>query len=176
MTLRFAEVVLIRLQYHQAQGSKIRPAIVLLDTGDDDIVAAPVTSQSRISEFDIALAEWRAAGLNAPSFVRMHKLTVLSKADIVRRIGICSTGDRAALRKACCRAFCPISKEDRFDLRVGDQFSVGVRSSLSMTSTSTACLRLSSFSPSWFWTASIMLGPGLPALASPSVIHSSLKS
>lgn len=79
MTLQTGEVVLIRMQFHQTQGSKVRPALVLLDTGDDDFVAAPVTSQLRTSEFDFALADWRAAGLNVPSFARVHKLTVLPK-------------------------------------------------------------------------------------------------
>src|SRR5260370_1011129 len=40
MTLRLGEVVLIRMQFHQATGAKVRPAVVLLDTGDDDFVAA----------------------------------------------------------------------------------------------------------------------------------------
>jgi mRNA interferase MazF len=77
MTLRFGEVVLIRMYFHQGAGSKIRPALVLLDPGDDDFVAAPVTSQPRTSEYDLAIAGWRAAGLNVTSSVRVHKLTVL---------------------------------------------------------------------------------------------------
>jgi hypothetical protein len=48
MTLRLGEVVLIRMQFHQSSGSKIRPALVLLDTADDDFVAAPITSQARL--------------------------------------------------------------------------------------------------------------------------------
>lgn len=52
MKLPVAEVVLIRMQFHQAAGSKIRPALVLLDPGDEDFVAAPITSQPRASEFD----------------------------------------------------------------------------------------------------------------------------
>ena len=43
MTLRLGEVVLIRMQFHQAPGAKVRPAVVLLDPGDDDFVAAPIT-------------------------------------------------------------------------------------------------------------------------------------
>lgn len=42
MTLRPGEVVLIRIDYHQASGGKIRPAVVLLESGDDDFVAAHV--------------------------------------------------------------------------------------------------------------------------------------
>jgi len=64
MILLFGEVVLIRMEFHQAAGAKVRPAVVLLDTQDDDFVAAPVTSQSRPSEFYISIQQWREAGLN----------------------------------------------------------------------------------------------------------------
>src|SRR5258708_39252735 len=65
--LQVGEVVLIRMQFHQAPGSKIRPALVCLDTGDDDFVAAPITSQAKLSEYDLAIRDWRAAGLNVAS-------------------------------------------------------------------------------------------------------------
>jgi hypothetical protein len=42
----------IELQFHQASGAKIRPAVVVLDSGDEDFVAAPVTSRARAFEFD----------------------------------------------------------------------------------------------------------------------------
>ena len=79
---------------------------MLLDTGDDDFVAAPVTSQPRASEYDLAVADWQVAGLNVPSSVRIHKLTVLPKADVVRQLGSCSGPDRDALLKVLCHAFC----------------------------------------------------------------------
>ena len=71
MTLRLGELVLIRVQFLQGAGGKIRPALIVLDTGDDDFVAAPVTSQSRNSEFDLAIENWRFAGLNVASTVRL---------------------------------------------------------------------------------------------------------
>jgi len=107
MTHQAGDVVLIRMQFHQAQGSKIRPALVLLDTGDDDFVAAPITSHPRSSEFDLILLDWLAAGLNVPSCARVHKLTVLPKADIIRQLGSCSASDCAALHALLCKAFCP---------------------------------------------------------------------
>lgn len=82
--------------------------MVLMDPGDEDFVAAPVTSQPRASEFDLAVADWQAAGLNVPSIVRVHKLAVLAKADILRRLGICSGADREALARLLCRIFCPL--------------------------------------------------------------------
>jgi mRNA interferase MazF len=106
MNLQFGEVVLIRMQFHQATGAKVRPALVLLDSGDDDFVAAPITSQARRSEHDLAIEDWRTAGLNVPSSIRVHKLTVVAKAEVVRRIGLLSEGDRGSLVTLLCHTFC----------------------------------------------------------------------
>ncbi len=81
--------------------------MVLLGTGDNDFVAAPITSQARDSEFDLSIAEWRAAGLNVASSIRIHKLTVLAKSDIVRQLGTLSEKDRASLVQILSHAFCP---------------------------------------------------------------------
>jgi mRNA-degrading endonuclease toxin of MazEF toxin-antitoxin module len=105
MSLRPGEVVLIRIDFHQAPGGKIRPAAVLLDSGDSDFVAAPITSRPRASEFDIAIHGWREAGLNTSSTVRIHKLTVLAKNEIVRSLGELTHADRAAVAEALRSAF-----------------------------------------------------------------------
>lgn len=102
---------MIDVQFLQAQGSKIRPATVVLDSGDDDFVAAPITSRSGVAEFDLVLQDWRIAGLNVPSTVRLHKIAVLSKLSIRRTVGRLAASDLAAVRATLCRAFChdPIS-------------------------------------------------------------------
>jgi mRNA interferase MazF len=107
MNLLFGEAILIDVQFHQTAGSKIRPAVVVLDSGDDDFVAAPITSRSGIGAFDVELLDWRAAGLNVPSTVRLHKVAVLSKAAIRRKLGKASPRDSTAVRELLCRAFCP---------------------------------------------------------------------
>src|SRR5580698_7057012 len=106
MILLRGEVVLVRIDFHQASGGKVRPALVLLDTGDDDFVAAPVTSQSRQAQFDVPLQAWRAAGLNVASTARIHKLTVLAKNEIVRRVGMLLSPDQDALIRVLRSAFC----------------------------------------------------------------------
>lgn len=105
MNLQFGEVVLLRMEFHQAAGSKVRPAVVLLDSGDDDFVAAPVTSRPRLSSYDLPVQEWKIAGLNVASVIRVHKLTVLPKSGIVRQIGSLTKPDRDALRQILARAF-----------------------------------------------------------------------
>ena len=83
----------------------MRPAVVRLDAGDDDFVAAPVTSRPRLSEYDLPVQEWKFAGLNVPSFIRVHKLTVLAKSGIVRPLGSLTKPDRDALVQILARAF-----------------------------------------------------------------------
>ena len=115
MPLPFGEVVLIRMQFHQAAGAKVRPAVVLLDTGDGDFVAAPITSQNKHSEYDLAIHDWQAAGLNAASYIRVHKLTVLAKSEIVRHLGLLTIRDREPLGSLLCRVFCSTEKPVRPD-------------------------------------------------------------
>ena len=105
MKLQLGEVVLLRMEFHQIAGGKVRPAVVLLDAGDDDFIAAPVTSRPRVSEYDLPIQEWRIAGLNVPSFIRIHKLTVLPKSGIVRQLGTLTKPDRDALVQILGRAF-----------------------------------------------------------------------
>jgi len=79
--------------------------VVLLDSGDDDFVAAPITSRPRVSEYDVPVQQWREAGLNTASTIRVHKLTVLAKDEIVHRLGELSELDRIAMATVLHRAF-----------------------------------------------------------------------
>ncbi len=87
------EVVLMSFPFSGFSGARRRPALVLLDTGDDDIVVARITSQAVRDTFDIELLEWREAGLLLPSVVRLHKLATLEKSLVERRLGSLMTGD-----------------------------------------------------------------------------------
>ena len=106
MTLRFGDVVLIGMAFHQTAGAKVRPAVVVLDTGDADFVAVPITSRAHQTTWDLPVQEWRAAGLNVASWVRTHKVAVQTKADIVRHIGSMSVVDTERLHALMCRAYC----------------------------------------------------------------------
>ena len=105
MKVRPGEVVLIRIGFHQNPGGKVRPVVVLLEAGDDDFVAEPITSRPRISEYDVPVQQWREAGLNTASTIRVHKLTVLAKSEIVRHLGELSGQDRIAVATVLQRAF-----------------------------------------------------------------------
>lgn len=99
MILRFGEIVLAWMAFHQTQtpGGKTRPAGVPIDSGDADCVLAPVTSHPWQSNFDLPIQDWQGANLNVPSTIRAHKMTVIPKSSIARRVGGLSAGDRKRL-------------------------------------------------------------------------------
>jgi mRNA interferase MazF len=106
MTLLLGEIILIRMVFHQSTGAKVRPAVVLCDTGDDDFIAAPITSVLRQSRYDLVIRDWQVTGLNVASGIRVHKLSVLNKPEIIRRLGQLSASDREQLNELLCLIFC----------------------------------------------------------------------
>jgi len=102
-TYRAGEIVLLSFPFADAMGARRRPALVLLDTGDADIVVARVTSQVARGPFDVELMEWRQAGLLLPSIIRVHKVATLEKRLVERRLGALTANDwervRAAIRQ-----------------------------------------------------------------------------
>ena len=95
---RPGEIVLLLFPFTGMRGAKCRPALVLLDTGDPDIVVARVTSQVRQSPYDVTITDWQGAGLRLPSIVRLHKLATLEKALVDRSLGTLTAADWAEIR------------------------------------------------------------------------------
>ena len=48
MDLHPGDVILIEVQFHQTHGAKVRPALVVLDSGDEDFVAAQSLETKRL--------------------------------------------------------------------------------------------------------------------------------
>jgi mRNA interferase MazF len=89
----FGEVLLLSFPFSDAANVKRRPALVLLDTGDNDILVARITGQLTQTRFDVELQEWQQAGLRLPSVVRLHKLATLEKRLVERSFGSLSETD-----------------------------------------------------------------------------------
>ena len=47
------------IEFHQTPGAKLRPAIVVLDSSDEDFVAAPITSRARGPKYFGPLLCWQ---------------------------------------------------------------------------------------------------------------------
>jgi len=90
------EVLLLAFPFADESGHKRRPAVVVLDAGDQDVLVARVTSQPHSTPFDLHIAGWQGAGLLGPSVIRLHKLATVAKGSVTRRIGELQEADRAA--------------------------------------------------------------------------------
>ncbi len=91
------EILLLNFPFTN-EGSKRRPALVLLDTGDADVIVARVTSQAPQVEYDAELEAWQNAGLALPSVVRLHKLATLEKRLVERQLGRLTDSDWQRVR------------------------------------------------------------------------------
>jgi mRNA interferase MazF len=68
--------------------------LVILDTGDADVLLARVTTQAQTMAWDVIISGWQQAGLLAPSTVCLHKLATLAKSRVKRRLGALDPNDR----------------------------------------------------------------------------------
>ena len=90
---RSGEIVLVKFPFANLEEVKRRPALVLLDSGDDDILVARITSQPRQTAFDMEISQWKQAGLLLPSIARLDKLASLEKKIVEKSLGILSSTD-----------------------------------------------------------------------------------
>ena len=65
-----------------------------------DAVICRVTSVPRSGPLDVALTDWRATGLLKPSIARLDRLVTAEKTIFLRRLGVLSAADVAAVRSA----------------------------------------------------------------------------
>ena len=90
---KFGDIVLI--VFTQTDGKrKQRPALVVLDIGDDDIVLSPITTTERKNKGDYKIKNWKQSGLLLDSWVRLAKISCLDKKDISRQFGVFSSIDK----------------------------------------------------------------------------------
>jgi len=70
-------IVLLRFPFTDGIGFKRRPALVLKDCEDGDVLVCRITSKIYNSKYDIYLNDWLKFGLKLPSVVRIHKMATL---------------------------------------------------------------------------------------------------
>jgi mRNA interferase MazF len=100
MKYQFGDIVLLRFPFTNGLGYKQRPAVVLIDTQDGDVLVARVTSRLRTGLYEIPIQNWQAAGLLKPSQVRIHKVASLDISLVLRNMGALSPADLRPLRQA----------------------------------------------------------------------------
>lgn len=90
---KFGYVVLIN--FLQSDGiKKKRPALVILDIGDNDVVMVPITTKERKGAGDYKIKNWPDSGLLLASWVRLAKVSCLARNDINRSLGSITNYDK----------------------------------------------------------------------------------
>ncbi|MCY7351320.1 MAG: type II toxin-antitoxin system PemK/MazF family toxin [Cytophagaceae bacterium] len=99
MSYSFGEIVLLRFPFTDGTGFKQRPAVVLKDTQDGDLLVARVTSRLRSGPYELSIQDWQMTGLLRPSQIRIHKIASLEVSLVVRSIRSLSVTDFSELRR-----------------------------------------------------------------------------
>lgn len=95
---KFGDIVFV--SFLQSDGSiKKRPALVILDTGDDDIVLASVTTNERKGKGDCKILNYQQAGLLLDSWVRLAKIAYLHKNNLGTKLGELKSEDKINIIK-----------------------------------------------------------------------------
>jgi mRNA interferase MazF len=93
----FGEVYLCRFPFTSGTDSKVRPALVLFDLGQDAIVCR-VTSLVRDGLLDVTLKDWKSAGLLLPSVARLDRIITAERSVFLRQLGMLSRADLSVIR------------------------------------------------------------------------------
>lgn len=82
-----------------------RPALVLYDEGDKDMMVARITSHAPHGKADVPIHDWRAAGLHAQSIVRLGKVATISKSLVDKVLGKLTDYDSQRIKQAWLSLF-----------------------------------------------------------------------
>lgn len=85
--LTFGDIVLLKFPFTDGYSFKKRPALVINDFNDGDILVCRITSKIYNSDQDVLVDDWEKTGLKLPSVVRVHKMSSLEKLLVEVQIG-----------------------------------------------------------------------------------------
>lgn len=107
------EILLVKFPFSDSSDVKRRPALVLIDVGDNDVVVARVTTHRTRSSFDVEIKNWEEAGLKAASVIRLDKLATLDKSLIDRKLGKLAADDWACVQLKLRELWDSVSSEEQ---------------------------------------------------------------
>jgi hypothetical protein len=75
-TFEFGEVFICVFPFTSGEGAKARPVLALMDLGPDCLVCR-ITSIPHRGVLDVQVSDWREAGLDKPSTIRLSRLVTV---------------------------------------------------------------------------------------------------
>ncbi|MBF0229490.1 MAG: type II toxin-antitoxin system PemK/MazF family toxin [Desulfamplus sp.] len=86
-TYKFGDVILIGFPHTDFHNISKRPAVILYDLGDKDILVARITTQKYTTESDYKIENWKESGLMTESYIRLGKMATIEKCHILKLLG-----------------------------------------------------------------------------------------
>src|SRR3990172_11419608 len=102
---KLGDILLLGFPQTDMKGTTKRPAIVLRDDGDLDVMVARITSQEYLSPSDHKIRNWKEAGLLNKSYVRLGKIATLEKGLVLRKLGSLSAQDINSIKDILRKMF-----------------------------------------------------------------------
>lgn len=95
--LVFGDIVLLKFPFTDGKSFKRRPALVINDFDDGDIIVCRITGQIYKTQNDFYLPNWKDVGLKLPSVVRIHKIASLDKSMVETIMGKLDESSKTAI-------------------------------------------------------------------------------
>lgn len=85
--LKFGDIVLLKFPFSDDLTSKRRPALIINENSDGDVIVCRITSNIYDKKQDVHIDEWKKNGLKLPSVIRVHKIATLEKGIVETVLG-----------------------------------------------------------------------------------------
>ena len=96
--LNFGDIVLLKFPFTDGKIYKRRPALIINDYDDGDIIVCRITSQIYETPNDMNINDWEKSGLRLPSVIRVHKLATLEKDLVEVKMGHIDNSTKEKIR------------------------------------------------------------------------------
>lgn len=97
-TYNLGDIVLVEFPHTDLKGISKRPAIVLYDSGDRDVLVARITTRAFTTTSDYKIQKWQECGLLTESYIRLGKQATVEKQCVVKLLGHLESSEVESLK------------------------------------------------------------------------------
>ena len=105
MTYDFGDILLIQFPFTDPARVSKRPAVVIYDSGDQDVLLSRITARPYFSPTDINIIYWKESGLLKESYVRVGKMATLEKDMVNKKLGELRSEDKVRIKQILKQMF-----------------------------------------------------------------------
>lgn len=101
----FGDIILVEFPHTDLQQTSKRPALILYDSGDQDVLVARITTQQHSTEADYKILNWTKSGLLAESYIRLGKQATIEKQYIIKQLGNLEISEKENIKSTLRKIF-----------------------------------------------------------------------